>query len=57
MRPHRALTALTALHPPLRARAAGGDERCKGLLALLSDKQRIGVAQLQELRGAVADFK
>lgn len=37
-------------------REAGGDERVKGLVALLG-AQSMGMAQIQELRGAVAEFK
>lgn len=38
-------------------RAAGDDERVKGLLALLGSQPAGGLAQVQELRGAVAEFR
>ncbi|EFN58740.1 hypothetical protein CHLNCDRAFT_34059 [Chlorella variabilis] len=38
-------------------RAAGGDPRVKGLLALLGGQTGMGLAQVQELRDAVADFR
>ena len=37
--------------------AAGGDARVQGLLALLGGQAGLGLAQLQELRDAVREFK
>ena len=37
--------------------AAGDDERVKGLLALIGAQPAEGLAQVQELRGAVAEFR
>ncbi len=38
-------------------RAAGGDERVSGLLGLMGADLGLGLAQVQELRDAVADFR
>ncbi len=39
-------------------RLAGSDSRVKGLTALIgANEQFTGLAQIQELRNAVADFK
>lgn len=49
-----------ATHPPTRQvlNRAKVDERVKGLLAVLGDRPNFGgMAQLQELRNALLDFR